>query len=177
MQMNMLKQLSCNAPDVQSPFNKSATHLLTRLLFDDSGDRMSPTHGKANGKRYRYYVSSRTRIPEEVKADIWRIPAREIEGIVLSFAKHLLNDERKISEWIGSRQSSGRIQTAISTVKKMAEGVSSDAPVHRQRSLLGSMFRSITLHGTLIRFELMPASIAAMLTGETTDADVYEQPR
>ncbi len=28
-------------------------YLLTGMLFDDTGDRMSPTHAKARGKRYR----------------------------------------------------------------------------------------------------------------------------
>jgi hypothetical protein len=34
-------------------------HLLTGLLFDDTGQRMAPTHATKAGIRYRYYVSLR----------------------------------------------------------------------------------------------------------------------
>lgn len=34
-------------------------HLLNGLLFDDTGDRLSPIHAGKAGKRYRYYISSR----------------------------------------------------------------------------------------------------------------------
>jgi len=50
------------AEQAASPRGSSAhadVHLLTGLLVDDTGDRISPTHAKARGKRYRYYISSR----------------------------------------------------------------------------------------------------------------------
>ena len=34
-------------------------HFLTGLLFDDTGQRMAPTHATKAGIRYRYYVSLR----------------------------------------------------------------------------------------------------------------------
>jgi hypothetical protein len=38
-------------------------HLLTGLLFDDAGHRMTPTHATKAGIRYRYYVSARSARP------------------------------------------------------------------------------------------------------------------
>ena len=35
-----------------------APSLLSGLMFDSDGNRMSPTHAVKKGKRYRYYVSA-----------------------------------------------------------------------------------------------------------------------
>src|ERR1700741_4822951 len=49
-------KLAANAVDRQVRLKGSAT-LLTGRLFDDRGNRMSPTHANKRGVRYRYYVS------------------------------------------------------------------------------------------------------------------------
>ena len=58
-------------------------HLLTGLIHDDAGNRMSPTHGRSRGQRYRYYVSqSRLGGKRTSAAAIDRIPAEPIEELV-----------------------------------------------------------------------------------------------
>jgi site-specific DNA recombinase len=52
-------QLAAQAPSRHTPTNQRGPHLLTGLLFDESGDRLSPTHAVKEGRRYRYYVSHR----------------------------------------------------------------------------------------------------------------------
>jgi hypothetical protein len=52
-------------------------------LFDDRGNRMSPTHANKRGVRYRYYVSHA--LLQNRKADagsVTRVPAPEIETLV-----------------------------------------------------------------------------------------------
>jgi DNA invertase Pin-like site-specific DNA recombinase len=49
-------------------------------LFDETGDRLTPTHTKRkNGKRYRYYVSNRLLSGSRDKAG-WRLPADPLEN-------------------------------------------------------------------------------------------------
>jgi hypothetical protein len=61
----------------------SSPHLLTGLIFDSAGNRMSPTHSLKKGVRYRYYVSQAVaqRRKEEVGA-IARVPAPDVEAMV-----------------------------------------------------------------------------------------------
>ena len=57
--------------------------LLAGLLYDDHGDRMTPSHAVMNGKRYRYYVSrALTTRRREAVPNGRRIPAGDIEQIV-----------------------------------------------------------------------------------------------
>ena len=56
---------------------------LTGLLFDDAGNRMSPTHSRKDGVRYRYYVSRALLQHDRARAGtIARISAPEIEAAV-----------------------------------------------------------------------------------------------
>ena len=64
---------------------------LTGKLFDETGDRLTPTHCTRRGKRYRYYQSSRTLTgksqgkqshstsPPATDRTVWRLPAPELE--------------------------------------------------------------------------------------------------
>jgi DNA invertase Pin-like site-specific DNA recombinase len=57
-------------------------------LFDDRGNRMSPSYSTKNGIRYRFYVSSALlRGRKDAAGSVARIAAAEIEGAVLDALK------------------------------------------------------------------------------------------
>src|SRR5260370_17119655 len=58
--------------------------LLSGLLFDDRGNVMSPSHArKANGRRYRYYVTQAVlQGRQESTGSIRRVSAEAIESLV-----------------------------------------------------------------------------------------------
>lgn len=58
---------------------------LAGLLHDDAGNRMSPSHARKNGARYRYYVSQALIQHRKAEAgSVARISAPEIEAAVLA---------------------------------------------------------------------------------------------
>ncbi|WP_439922575.1 recombinase family protein [Nitrobacter sp. JJSN] len=61
------------------------THLLTGLIFDDAGHRMSPTQAQKKGRRYSYYVSRPLLFGNAATADVGsvsRVPAPEVDDRV-----------------------------------------------------------------------------------------------
>jgi site-specific DNA recombinase len=59
--------------------------LLSGRLFDDRGNRMSPTHTNKGGARYRYYVSQAVLQGKRRPAGlVSRVPAAEIEALVVA---------------------------------------------------------------------------------------------
>ncbi|MEM7237006.1 MAG: recombinase family protein, partial [Pseudomonadota bacterium] len=53
---------------------------LAGKLVDETGDRLTPSHANKQGRRYRYYVSSRLiRGGTERASDGWRLPAPALE--------------------------------------------------------------------------------------------------
>ena len=71
---------------------RGSTALLTGRLFDDRGNRMSPSHSNKGGARYRYYVSQAVlqRKPQAV-GSIGRVPAAEMEALVVAALRNHLN--------------------------------------------------------------------------------------
>ena len=66
--------------------------LLTGRLFDEQGQRMTPTHTNKKGVRYRYYVSQ-AMLRQRSPGPIGRVPAPELEAAVTdAIRRHLQGD-------------------------------------------------------------------------------------
>jgi site-specific DNA recombinase len=74
---------------------KASPFLLQGLLFDSAGNRMTPSHCRKKGVRYRYYVSQA--ILQSRKADagqVFRVPAPDIEAQIERFLRDRCRDSR-----------------------------------------------------------------------------------
>src|SRR5438874_967348 len=65
--------------------------LLSRRLFDNHGNRMSPTHANKGGARYRYYISQAVLQGSLQPSGLVSVPAAEIEALVLAALRTHLN--------------------------------------------------------------------------------------
>jgi hypothetical protein len=73
----------------------SSEALLVGRLFDDRGNRMSPSHARKRGIKYRYYLSSALLQGEAERAgSVRRAPAVEIESLVIRSVR----DELKLTQ-------------------------------------------------------------------------------
>ena len=88
--------LSGNAPDRLNDTNTKSASLLTGLIYDETGDHLSPVHATKNGKRYRYYISKRLMHHADRHKDGWRIPAHEIERTVVNQITEFLTDRHRL---------------------------------------------------------------------------------
>ncbi len=62
---------------------KATRSPLAGKLFDETGDRLTPSHSRKNGKRLRYYISRRLVKDRSRKhPDAWRLPADQVEGLL-----------------------------------------------------------------------------------------------
>ena len=63
---------------------RGSTSVLTGRIFDDRGNRMSPTHSNKLGAHYRYYVShALLQSRKEEAGRVARVPAPDVEQLVL----------------------------------------------------------------------------------------------
>ena len=73
---------------------------LAGLVFDSSGERLTPTHSRRASLRYRYYVSQTLvigRPRSDVASKRWRIPAIELENAVLATLNAFLDDQSELT--------------------------------------------------------------------------------
>jgi site-specific DNA recombinase len=63
---------------------KGSPAILAGRIFDDRGNRMTPTHTNKRGARYRYYVShALLQKRNDESGSVSRVPAPEIESLVI----------------------------------------------------------------------------------------------
>lgn len=153
-------------------------HLLTGILFDEVGDRLSPAHATKQGKRYRYYISNRLKIARSRKDGGWRAPAAELEAVIDQQLQQLLIDRARLADWVQRIASTSEIETVLEAARTFYfENVLRMSPVQK-KALIHSVFRRITLGSNTINFQVDPRAVVAALldrpapnmpTGEKVD--------
>lgn len=77
----------------------AVTSPLAGKVFDETGDRLTPTHSKTStGKRLRYYVSRRLiqKSGDSQQAG-WRLPASDLEDLVAGKVRDQLDDASRVT--------------------------------------------------------------------------------
>ncbi|WP_187432279.1 recombinase family protein [Roseobacter fucihabitans] len=94
--------------------------LLCGKLFDETGDRLTPSHSRTRaGVRLRYYVSHRLiKNSGETGGDGWRLPAGELEIKVTDLIRQRLSDMTFIGRLVPNR-SAEDIKTHHSILQKL----------------------------------------------------------
>ena len=73
--------------------------LLAGRIFDNRGNRMTPSHVRKRGIKYRYYLSSALLQGQPERAGgVSRIPAAEIEGVVVQSVRDHPNQSEEIED-------------------------------------------------------------------------------
>jgi hypothetical protein len=111
--------------------------LLTGLLFDSDGNRMTPSHAIKKGTRYRYYVSCPliTNKQTESSAEL-RIPAVEIEQLVTSRVGQWLLDPGSVYQATSARFSDPATQRRRATRAQEIGKRWPELPMMRRRAVL-----------------------------------------
>lgn len=75
----------------------SSNSLLAGLIYDDLGNKMTPSHSNSHKRRYRYYVSTALKNYKSSNAgSVSKIPAGEIEKFVVETTKEFLQNKEQI---------------------------------------------------------------------------------
>src|SRR5215510_12384761 len=73
--------------------------LLTGRIFDDRGNRMSPSHVRKGGRKYRYYLSCVLfNGAAERAGSVRRVPATDIEALVIRSVREHLKPSQEIDD-------------------------------------------------------------------------------
>ena len=100
------------------------------MVFDETGERLTPTHAVKKGTRYRYYVSTSLITGlERTRSSGRRIPAGNLEGLVINRLRTFLADPGAILDAIDNESHSGSGCTQlIERGRQLAEDLGGCAP-------------------------------------------------
>jgi len=156
--------LAVQAPRRSASTNTPDIHLLTGIVFDETGDRLSPVHANKKGKRYRYYVSSRLTRTRKKDNDGWRIPASEIESLAEHQLTETLTETPLLADWIREQQRSAlTIMDAVQAARDYVASPASMVPPER-KAIMQRVFRRIEMRPNWIRFEIDKSGLVGWLT-------------
>jgi DNA invertase Pin-like site-specific DNA recombinase len=131
------EQFKANLQAERSRPRATRKSLLIGLLYDEAGNRFTPSHATKRGRRYRYYVSQALiRGTSKDRSRPVRLPAEEIEDLVLSQLSALLQSAPRTLDML--RDASLGINETHTIAKVAKEYLASSEKVR-------SDFRSIVM--------------------------------
>jgi site-specific DNA recombinase len=114
--------------------------LLIGRIYDDRGSRMSPSHARKQGVKYRYYVSSPLLHGQAERAgSVRRVPAAEIEALVGRAIREHLEDSTPTDD-------RDLISTHVVRVEVQADQLAVELKAPKQRQARGRGHRSSPDH-------------------------------
>ena len=151
--------------------------LLAGLIVDGDGQRMTPTHAVKKSRRYRYYVS--TQLISGTRSDHakgWRIPAGDIEGLVLDRLRALFASDRDIGEALTCFDlDASAVRSAMTKASQLVEGWTSLAPI-KLRELVRSIVENIKVYDDKAIASLKRTEVATILLGHRCIVPEDRQP-
>jgi site-specific DNA recombinase len=157
--------LVTNRLDRDSGAGVTGPSLLTGLVHDGSGGRMSPTHANKRGTRYRYYVSQSLIKGTRSKAagGACRVPAADLERIVEERLRTLLRDKQAIDDAVGS------ILPSITKRKALLDAAGQRAATWptmsgaERRAILQALVARVTIGAEAVEIEVRLAALPSIL--------------
>lgn len=143
--------------------NTKAPSLLTGLLFDESGERLTPTWSIKKGTRYRYYVSTSLvkggRSPHSTRR---RIPAGDLENVVIERIRKFLCNRGELLDAIDERDRS-RIgyRHLIEQGRQLAKDLVETPEKHR--AFVQSLVPRVEIGATSLAIHISQTRLTALL--------------
>ena len=158
-------QIHLNACPRRVGRNNPSQHLLTGLLFDNTGDPLSPSHAVKKGKRYLYYVSLRLKANGKTRDGGWRLNAQMIEGAVLNLLKDQLSRPECLLRLVDKAGQSGAMYTDMIEAGKRAAIQLDSQSQSEKRDFLVKLVKRIDLASDSISIQIDMTYLSTLARG------------
>jgi site-specific DNA recombinase len=108
-------KLTVNTQGKRSGLKAKEPSLLLGLVFDEAGNRLTPSHTVKDGKRYRYYVSAPGQAPKK------RVPANDLEQLLISRIAAFLTAEHAVLVELACQAGAAEQQALLREARALAD--------------------------------------------------------
>ena len=138
--------------------------LLAGLLFDEHGQRMTPSHAAKQGKRYRYYFSQGLlRDSDAQPGAASRIPAHELEQRVVERISTFLETPQDLVDTLALPEDDSRTSAGlIAAAKKQRAQLQSATPA-ALRPVFLRLISKVTLSEHMLQINVLKAAFRRWL--------------
>lgn len=138
--------------------------LLAGLIFDETGERLTPSHAVKKGTRYRYYVSRSLIVgTANDKSTGRRIPAANLETLVIAKLRSFLANEGAVFNVIREERIDGPAQSRlIARGVKIAKEIESLTP-DRSRAMLMTLISRVDIRPDCVEISVRRSRLVELL--------------
>lgn len=160
------EKLASQRSQRKSRSNAASPSLLKGLIYDENGERLSPSHSSKNGKRYRYYISYQLMRGSKSQQHGWRLPAQELETMICAALSSFLGNQSKLASAISNeamlRIADLDVRERISkTVEIMLKGA-----FEQKHKLLTQIIERATISTSSINLKLNITKLELLLSDQ-----------
>jgi hypothetical protein len=146
-----------------------APSLLTGLLFDETGGRLTPTWTVKKGTRYRYYVSTPLVTGNgQTQAKRYRIPAGDLETAVIERLRKFLSSPRELLDAINGRD---RNKVAHKSLLCRATQIADELGEmgDGDRRTIATFVRRVIVRDSSLKIEIFGDRLSTLLAGHAVE--------
>jgi DNA invertase Pin-like site-specific DNA recombinase len=149
--------------------------LLAGLVFDETGERLTPSHAVKKGTRYRYYVSRSLIIgTAKDRSRGRRIPAGNLEALVINRLRAFFADRGAILDAIRGEHPDGTSQNGlIARSCQIAEALETMAP-DQTRAMLMAFLSRVDLRPDCVEITVRQRNLVRLLHAQSIDPITQE---
>jgi DNA invertase Pin-like site-specific DNA recombinase len=169
-------RLSANSKVRRNGGNAKSPSLLVGLLYDDQGNRFTPSHAVKRGKRYRYYVSQAAIQHRAAAFAPTRIPADEIEGLVCRRIQSLLSSPEQLLQSIGVGSDGAATSKLLITAGKQLAKIWQGKSPAEHREFLSVVIARIVVHEGTLEITIIRLALREGLLGDKSSRQAKREP-
>jgi DNA invertase Pin-like site-specific DNA recombinase len=167
--------LTANRVDRAAGPDGKQPSLLAGMAFDESGERLTPTHAIKKGTRYRYYVST-SLITGSAKnrSTGRRIPAANLDNLVITKLRTFLADQGAILDAIQDEHSDAVRQTRlIGRGRQIAEELGTLAP-DKTKAMLMTLLSRVDVKPDRVEINIRRCRLVGLLDAQSIDLTMQD---
>jgi site-specific DNA recombinase len=150
--------------------------LLKGIIFGPTGVALSPTHTRKNGRLYRYYLSQTVLKQGSGDCPVARVPAAEIEKIVIDQVRILLpSPEIIVQTWRSARKTiKGISESEVRAVLKAFDPLWNELFPAEQARIIQLLVERVDIRTDRVDIQLRIEGVTS-LVGELTGSSVPQR--
>jgi DNA invertase Pin-like site-specific DNA recombinase len=158
--------LASNNDGQRTRGRRAASSPLIGILFDEQGNRCTPTHSVKGGRRYRYYTSQAVIRKQRKQSHLDRIPAQELEQLIYSRIQALLSSPEELSLAFTELALSGnQFQQMVEDARQLTTTWPKQSS-QQSAELLQSIVTRVVIRESSVEIELDIERLAGKLDGD-----------
>ena len=159
--------LSGQGPGVSAKQKLGSRALLKGIVFDAAGNRLQPTHSKKKNRKYRYYVSGPMLRDAKANPNGLRIPAADLEKIVLTSISTHLRDQ----SWLAATFDILYEVSGFAKFIVAAAALATEVELQQEAStgVLNHILRRVEVDKKVIRMAIDAKQLQIILLGSKTE--------